>query len=90
MSKNNFNIYILHYTVVLLLGYLTVTYLKLPFILNYIIILIGTVIILPIIIEVIKRIPIVNKLILGIQHRYYRKLKFNYKKSKYKMRQVKS
>lgn len=66
MSKNNFNIYILHYTVVLLLGYLTVTYLKLPFILNYIIILIGTVIILPIIIEVIKRIPIVNKLILGI------------------------
>lgn len=66
MTKNNFNIYILHYTVVLLCGYITVTYLKLPFVLNYIIILIDTIIILPIIIEILKRIPILNKLLLGI------------------------
>jgi hypothetical protein len=65
MTKNNFNFYVLHYTIVVVLGYLVVTYLKLPFILNYVIILLGTIIILPILVEIIKRIPIINKLILG-------------------------
>ena len=66
MTKNNFNIYILHYVVVLLLGYVTVTFLNLPFILNYIVILIGTIIVLPILIEIVKRIPIIRFMVLGI------------------------
>ena len=66
MSKNNFNIYILHYVVVVLLGYVTVTFLHLPFIINYIIILLGTIILLPGLIEIIKRIPIIRFMILGI------------------------
>ena len=66
MTKNNFNIYILHYVVVLLLGYVTVTFLNLPFILNYIVILIGTIIALPILIEIVKRIPIIRFMVLGI------------------------
>jgi hypothetical protein len=65
MTKNNFNFYVLHYTIIVVLGYLVVTYLKLPFILNYFIILLGTIIILPILVEIIKRIPIINKLVLG-------------------------
>jgi hypothetical protein len=65
MTKNNFNFYVLHYTIIVVIGYLVVTYLKLPFILNYVIILLGTIIILPILVEIIKRIPIINKLILG-------------------------
>lgn len=67
MTKNNFSIYALHYMVVVILGYLTVTYLNLPFIFNYLIILVGTIIILPILIEVVRRIPILNKLILGVK-----------------------
>lgn len=67
MTKNNFNFYVLHYNVVLVLGHLIVTYLHLPFILNYVIIIIGTIIILPILVEIVKRIPIINKLVLGIK-----------------------
>ena len=55
--------------VIVILGYLTVTYLNLPFVLNYVIILIGTIIILPLLIEIVKRIPIVNGLILGIKNK---------------------
>ena len=66
MTKNNFNFYVLHYVVVLLIGYLLVTYLKLPFILNYIIILIGTIIVLPVLTEIVKKIPVINRLVLGI------------------------
>lgn len=66
MRKNNFNFYVLHYTIIVILGHLLVQYLNLPFILNYIIILIGTIIILPIVTEIIKKIPILNKLLLGI------------------------
>lgn len=65
MTKNNFSFYVLHYEVVLLLGYAVTTYMKLPFIFNYIIILLSTIIILPALVEIIKRIPIVNSLILG-------------------------
>ncbi|MCQ2514793.1 MAG: acyltransferase [Ruminococcus sp.] len=66
MTKNNFNIYVLHYLVVLVLGYLVTTYLQLPFALYYIIILLGTVVILPILIELVKRIPIIRFMVLGI------------------------
>lgn len=67
ISVYRMGIYVLHYIVVLLLGYWTVTYLHLPFIVNYLIILIGTIIILPLLIEIVKRIPILNKLVLGIK-----------------------
>lgn len=68
MTKNNFGFYVLHYEVVLLLGYAIVTYLHIPFICNYLIILGGTIVILPLLNEVIKRIPILNKLILGAKN----------------------
>lgn len=62
-------LFVVSILIVLLLGYSVVTYMKLPFILNYIIILIGTIVILPIVTEIIKRIPIINKLLLGINKR---------------------
>ena len=34
MTKNNFGFYVLHYEIVLLLGYIVVTYMKLPFMIN--------------------------------------------------------
>jgi hypothetical protein len=66
MTKNNFSFYVLHYTVVAVIGYLTVTYLNLPFVLYYVIIAIGTVIVLPILVEIIKRIPVIKRLVLGV------------------------
>ncbi len=66
MTKNNFNFYILHYPVVVGLGYLVVTYLHLPFMLNYLVILISTLVLLPLVIEVIKRIPVIRSLVLGV------------------------
>ena len=65
MTRNNFSFYVLHYEIVLLLGFVVVTYMNLPFILNYIIILLGTIIILPVVTAIIKRVPIINKLLLG-------------------------
>ncbi len=67
MTGNNFSFYILHYVVELVLGYLIVTYLNLPFMINYILILLGVIIILPLLIEIIKRIPIVRYMVLGIK-----------------------
>ena len=67
MTKNNFNFYVLHYTIELIIAFILVEYIKFNhFIFNYIILLLGTIIALPIITEIIKRIPIVNKFILGI------------------------
>lgn len=66
MTVNNFSFYLLHYSVVVFLGYITVTYLNLPFAINYLLILAGTIIILPLITELLKRIPIIRSLVLGI------------------------
>lgn len=66
MQINNFSFYALHYSIIVGLGYLIVTYLNLPFVLNYILILLGAIIILPLLTELLKRIPVIRSLILGI------------------------
>ena len=65
MNKNNFGFYVFHYTIILLIGFILVTKFKLPFILNYIIIFISTCILLPLLVELIRKIPVLNKLLLG-------------------------
>ena len=68
MNKNNFSFYVLHYTIELIIAFVLVEYIKLNnFIFNYIILLLGTIIILPIVTELLKRIPVINKLLLGIR-----------------------
>ena len=67
MCKNNFGFYVLHYTVQIVIAFILVEYVKLNnFIFNYIILTLGTIIVLPIITVIIKKIPILNKLLLGI------------------------
>lgn len=67
MNKNNFSFYVLHYTIELIIAFILVEYIKFNnFIFNYIILLIGTIIILPILTEILKQVPIVNRLLLGI------------------------
>ncbi|MBR3162574.1 MAG: acyltransferase family protein, partial [Clostridia bacterium] len=67
MNKNNFSFYVWHYTIQIVIAFILVEYIKLNnFIFNYIILIIGTIIVLPLITEILKRIPIVNRLLLGI------------------------
>ncbi|MBR6949667.1 MAG: acyltransferase family protein, partial [Bacilli bacterium] len=67
MNKNNFSFYVLHYSIQIVIAFILVEYIKLNnFIFNYIILIIGTIIVLPLITEFLKRIPIVNRLLLGI------------------------
>lgn len=71
MSKNNFSFYVLHYTIELLIAFILVEYVKFEkFILNYMFLFLGTVITLPIITEIMKKIPVINKLVLGINKGY--------------------
>ncbi len=66
MTKNNFSFYVLHYPVIVGTGFLAVEYASLPFIFNYIIVLTAAVVLVPLLIEVIKRIPVLRFLLLGI------------------------
>ena len=70
MNKNNFSFYVLHYTIQIIIAFVLVEYFKFShFLFNYIILFIGTIIILPIVTEILKRIPIANKLLLGVSKR---------------------
>ena len=67
MKNNNFSFYVLHYTIQIVIAFILVEYIKFDnFVFNYIILLVGTIIILPLMTEILKRIPIVNRLLLGI------------------------
>ena len=67
MNKNNFSFYVLHYTIQIIIAFVLVEYVKFSnFLFNYIVLFIGTIIILPIVTEILKRIPIVNRLLLGV------------------------
>ena len=67
MNRNNFSFYVLHYTLQIVIAFVLVEYIKLNnFIYNYVILIIGTIIILPIITEILRKIPLANKLLLGI------------------------
>ena len=70
MNENNFSFYVLHYTIQIIIAFVLVEYFKFShFLFNYIILFIGTIIILPIVTEILKRIPIANKLLLGVSKR---------------------
>ncbi len=66
MNKNNFAFYVLHYTVEITIAFALAEYVRLDnFILNYLLVLVGTIAVLPLLTEGIKRIPVINTLILG-------------------------
>ena len=67
MNKNNFAFYVLHYTVLVVSAYLSVTYVKpTVFAVNYIVMIVSSLTILPLLTEIIKRIPVLRKIVLGI------------------------
>ena len=71
MTKNNFNFYILHYTIEVALAYLITTYSNLPIIIVYLCVLFGTLVLLSLIVEIIKKLPVVRYMILGISNRKF-------------------
>ncbi len=66
MTKANFAFYVLHYTVMLVYAYLWVRNTDFPLIWHYIVPLVATFITLPVLYEIIRRIPVLRFLILGI------------------------
>lgn len=66
MTKANFAFYVLHYTVMLVYAYLWVRNTEFPLIWHYIVPLAATLITLPLLYEIIKRIPVLRLLILGM------------------------
>lgn len=66
MAKSSFGIYIIHYPVLLMSSYLLCTYFQLPVICNYFLVLLAEVVITPALYELIKRIPVVRWLVLGL------------------------
>lgn len=65
MTVRNFGFYVLHYPVLIIIAYLVTTYLQLPMILNYVMILVLELIFLPLVYEGISRIPVLRFLVLG-------------------------
>jgi len=66
MTKRNFGFYILHYYLMVAIAYIVVEYLHMPMFLNYIAILVLEILLLPILYELISKIPVIKTLVLGI------------------------
>ena len=66
MTKRNFGFYALHYPIMMMVAYPMITFFDLPPVLNYIFLLLGTVILLIPAYEIFSRIPIIKTLLLGI------------------------
>lgn len=65
LTERNFGFYALHNPLEVLIAYPVVTFLQLPTWCNYLLVLSGTVVLLPIFYELVSRIPLLNKLLLG-------------------------
>lgn len=66
MTKINFTAYALHYPLLCVVAFTTLNYIKLPISVCYVVNLIVTLLLLPVLHEVISRIPVLRFLLLGI------------------------
>ena len=66
MTKMNFAYYALHYPILSLVAYFVYTNIELPMICYYIINLVAVCVLLPLVAEIISRIPVIRALLLGI------------------------
>lgn len=65
MTKRNFGFYVLHYPLLVGIAYMVLKYMELPMLANYVVILIVEMICLPLVYEVVSRIPVIRFLLLG-------------------------
>ncbi|MDE6729269.1 MAG: acyltransferase [Oscillospiraceae bacterium] len=73
MTSRSQSYYLLHYTIISLLGWFCLEKLNLPFGMYYVIIIVGTAVSLPLITELLIRIPVLNRILLGIETSKFRK-----------------
>ena len=66
MTSRSQSYYLLHYTIISLLGWFCMEKLNLPFGMYYLIIAAGTAIFLPLVTELLIRIPVLNRVLLGM------------------------
>lgn len=66
MTKRSFGFYVLHYPLLIMLAYLITTYLNLPVLCNYLLLLLLEILLLPFFYEVVSRLPVIRYLLLGI------------------------
>lgn len=69
MTKSSFGIYIVHYSITLILCYILKTYLPIPVALIYIVAIAGVLLLSPAIYELLRRIPVIRYLMFGIKKR---------------------
>lgn len=68
MNSNTFSFYVLHYTVELMTGFYLVEILNLTnFYLVYLLVFLSAVIILPVLSFILKKVPVINTLLLGVK-----------------------
>lgn len=68
MTENSFNYYILHYPLLVCLSHYLITYIRLPFGAYYIILAVSLAVLLPVLTEIVKRLPVLRFLILGFKN----------------------
>ena len=66
MTKSSFGVYILHYPVLMVICYVLYSYFDLPAVWNYAIALVLEIAVTVIVYEIIRRLPVVRYLVLGI------------------------
>lgn len=66
MTKANFGFYVLHYPVLSFVAYMTQHYLPAPMIVHYIVNTILLLLLLPLVYEILRRVPVLRFLLLGI------------------------
>lgn len=66
MTPRTFGLYVLHYPILLLIAYGLITFMKLPMLMNYIVIGVLEFILVPCVLEIIRRIPGLRFWLLGI------------------------
>lgn len=67
MTKNNFNYYVLHYPLLVVIAHFETKLLKIPMAFDYVIIAAALALVLPFAIEIIKRIPVIRTLVFGVE-----------------------
>jgi peptidoglycan/LPS O-acetylase OafA/YrhL len=66
MTENSFNYYILHYPLLVCISHYFITYIRLPFVAYYPILAALLALLLPLLIAIVKRLPVLRTLALGI------------------------
>ena len=67
MSSRSFAVYVLHYPCMVVIAYVVTHYLNVPILFNYLMVLIGTIVVVLPISELIMKVPLLRFLILGIK-----------------------